>query len=171
MRWPKVGANDALSLREFTDFLRGCVEAIPHVKGVAILNDCEENYKLLKKLPEWIVQKWSKIVGEELGMTGDYPSFRRFTEFLQRESKIACNPFTSPLLMSSKVSDERFPKRAKALNIKAQVKDSTRPEFKIPSQCSVCKSEAHSIAKCSSQESPWMIKGLLFMRITSVLDI
>lgn len=148
MRWPKVGANDPLSLREFTDFLQGCVEAIPHVKGLAILNDCEENYKLLKKLPEWIVRKWNKIVVEELDMTGDYPSFKRFAEFLQKESKIACNPFTSPLLMSSKVSDEKFPKRAKAFNIKAQVKDSTRPEFKITSPCSVCKSEAHSITKC-----------------------
>ncbi len=50
--------------------------------------------------------------------------------------------------MNSNVSDEKFPKRAKAFNIKAQVKDSTRPEYKITSPCSVCKSEAHGIAKC-----------------------
>lgn len=148
MRWPKVGVNDPLSLREFTDFLQGCVEAIPHVKGLAILNDCEENHKLLKKLPEWIVRKWSKIVVEELDMTGDYPSFKRFVVFLQKESKIACNPFTSPLLLSSKVSDEKFPKRVRAFNTKAQVKDSTRTESKMISPCSVCRSETHSISKC-----------------------
>lgn len=83
---------------------------------------------------------------EELDMTGEFPSFKRFTEFLQKESKMACCTFTSPLLMSSKVSDERFPKRAKAFNTKAQVKDSIRLEFKMA--CSVCKSEAHGIAKC-----------------------
>jgi len=148
MRWPKVGVNDSLSLREFTDFLQGCVEAIPHVKGLAILNDCEENYKLLKKLPEWIVRKWSKLVVEELDMTGDYPSLKRFAEFLQKESKIACNPFTSPLLMSSKVSDESFPKRAKAFNTNAQVKDPIRMGFEITSPCSFCESKTHSIAKC-----------------------
>lgn len=49
MKWPKIGTNDPLSLREFTGFLQGCVEAVPHVKGLDILNDCEENYKLLKK--------------------------------------------------------------------------------------------------------------------------
>ncbi|XP_073785217.1 uncharacterized protein [Danio rerio] len=146
MRWPKVGVNDPFSLREFSDFLQGCVEAIPQVKGLSILNDCEENYKLLKKLPEWIVCKWNRIVVEELDMTGDYPSFKQFAEFL-KESKIACNPFTSPLLVSSKVPDDKYLKRAKAFNIKAQVKDS-RPEFKVTSPCSVCKSEMHSIVKC-----------------------
>ncbi|KAL0147052.1 hypothetical protein M9458_057576 [Cirrhinus mrigala] len=49
-RCPKIEVNDPLALRDFTDFLQGCVKAIPHVKGLAILNDCEENHKLLKKL-------------------------------------------------------------------------------------------------------------------------
>lgn len=52
MKWPKISANDPTALREFADFLQGCAEAIPHVKGLSILNDCEENHKLLKKLPE-----------------------------------------------------------------------------------------------------------------------
>lgn len=30
---------------------------MPYVKGRAILNDSEENYKLLKMLPQWIVRK------------------------------------------------------------------------------------------------------------------
>lgn len=65
-KWPKIAANDPIALREFADFLQGCVEAIPHVKGLAILNDCEENHKLLKKLPDWIVRRWSRIVVGEL---------------------------------------------------------------------------------------------------------
>ena len=75
MRWPKINTNDPLALQEFADFLQGCTEAIPHVKGLAILNDCEENHKLLKKLPEWIVRKWSRIVVEELDKSGSYPDF------------------------------------------------------------------------------------------------
>lgn len=57
MKWPKINSNDSSALREFADFLKGCAEAMPHVKGLAILNDCEENHKLLKKLPDWIVRK------------------------------------------------------------------------------------------------------------------
>ncbi|RXN10003.1 hypothetical protein ROHU_031096 [Labeo rohita] len=129
IRWPKIGVNDPLALRDFTDFLQGCVEAIPHVKGLAILNDCEENHKLLKKLPEWIVRKWNRIVVEELDTSGDYPSFKRFTEFMQKEARIACNPITSPVFMNLKGSDERFPKRAKALSTKTDAKDFSSKRF------------------------------------------
>lgn len=85
---------------------------------------------------------------EELDVIGDYPSFKRFAGFLQKESKIACNPFTFRLLLSSKVSDEKFPKRFRTFNTKAQVKNSTRTEFMMISPCSVCRSETHSISKC-----------------------
>lgn len=56
-KWPRIAANDPLALRDFADFLQGCVEAILHVKGLAILNDCEENHKLLRKLPEWLARR------------------------------------------------------------------------------------------------------------------
>ncbi|GAA6067476.1 uncharacterized protein LOC103911210 [Tachysurus ichikawai] len=153
MRWPKIGGNDPLALRDFTDFLQGCVEAIPHVKGLAILNDCEENHKLLKKLPEWIIRKWNRIVVEKLDASGDYPSFKHFTEFMQKETRIACNPITSPVFMNLKNLDERFPKRAKALSTKADVKDfsSKRLEtfsFKPKVTCFICEDEKHNIAQC-----------------------
>ncbi|CAH2307035.1 Hypothetical predicted protein [Pelobates cultripes] len=102
----------------------GCVEAIPHVKGLAILNDCEENHKLLKKLPEWIVRRWSRIVVDELDKSQEYPTFAHFTEFLQKDAKIACNPISSPFPLSTKTTDERIPKRAKALNTRTQMKPS-----------------------------------------------
>ncbi|KAL0148099.1 hypothetical protein M9458_056569 [Cirrhinus mrigala] len=149
MKWPKI-VNDPVALREFSDFLQGCVEAIPHVRGLTVLNDCEENYKLLKKLPTWIVRNWNKIVVEELDSSGDFPNFKRFSEFLQRESKLVCNPVTSSLLMSVKASDERYPKRAKAFHTRVQVKGAThqRPEFQQELQCPVCQSKAHNIVKC-----------------------
>ncbi len=78
MKWPKITANDPRSLREFADFLQGCAEAMHHVKGLSILNDCEENHKLLKKLPEWMVRRWSRIVVEELDQYGNYPSLLQF---------------------------------------------------------------------------------------------
>lgn len=142
-----------ISSREFADFLQGCAEAIPHVKGLAILNDCEENHKLLKKkLPEWIVHKWSRIVVDELDTSGNYPNLLRFTEFLNKEAWIACNPIASPLTMNFKFTDERLPKRARAFST-TQTKNSIleKQEMfinKAKSPCSVCKNEAHGIAKC-----------------------
>lgn len=154
MRWPRIGVNDYLALRDFTDFLQGCVEAAPHVKGLAILDDCEENQKLLKKLPEWVVRKWNRIVVEELDTSGDYPSFKCFTDFMQKEARIACNPITSPLFMNPKNSDE-MSKRVKAFNTKAHVKDFSSEGFetcniKPKRSCFVCKDENHTIVQCPS---------------------
>ncbi|XP_023197668.1 uncharacterized protein LOC111610010 [Xiphophorus maculatus] len=152
-RWPKINANDSLALREFSDFLHGCKEAIPHVKGLAILSDCEENHKLLKKLPEWIVRKWSRIVVDELDESGDYPDFKCFTEFLSKEAKIACNPIASPLIGNFKFADDRTQKRAKTFNTNAQQKSFSHGiqdtnDCKAKSSCYVCKSEAHGITRC-----------------------
>ncbi|XP_028833971.1 uncharacterized protein LOC114789067 [Denticeps clupeoides] len=51
--WQKIQSRDAEGLRTFADFLHACQEDMPHVKGLEILNDCEENQKLVLKLPEW----------------------------------------------------------------------------------------------------------------------
>ena len=87
---------------------------------------------------------------EELDASGDYPSFKRFAEFLKKESKIACNPVTASLFLSCKVSEDKFPKRVKALNTTDKVKGAApkTQEFNQMKPCSVCESETHYIAKC-----------------------
>ena len=77
-------------------------------------------------------------------------ALKRFAEFLKKESKIACNPVTSSLFMSCKVSEDKFPKRVKALNTTAKVKGAApkTQEFNQMKPCSICESETHYIAKC-----------------------
>lgn len=70
---------------------------MPHVKGLSILNDCEENHKLAEIA--WMVSAQNQIVVEELDQSSDYPSFRHFSEFVQKEARIACNPVASPLIL------------------------------------------------------------------------
>lgn len=85
-KWPKISGSDPLALRQFADFFQSCAEAVPYVTGLVILNDCEENHKLLKKSPDWMVCRWSRIVMDELDVSGDYPSFSHFTDFMQKEA-------------------------------------------------------------------------------------
>lgn len=153
MKWPKIGPYDSCVLRDFADSLKGCAEAMPHVKGLAILNDSEENHKLLKKLPDWAVRKWSRIVGEELDTSGEYPTFECFAKFVRKEARIACNPTTAPFLLNSGPLDEKLTKRAKAFSTSAQRKHHTYktveslPVSKPKLPCLVCKDELHGIAK------------------------
>lgn len=50
--WPKVQPKDAEGLRNSSDFLNACQDAIPQVRGLNILDDCEENQRLVLKLPD-----------------------------------------------------------------------------------------------------------------------
>lgn len=51
--WPRIQSKDADGLRSFSYFQNACNDAMPHVKGLEILNDCEENRN---KLPAGIVK-------------------------------------------------------------------------------------------------------------------
>ncbi|KAL6457443.1 hypothetical protein MHYP_G00344060 [Metynnis hypsauchen] len=93
--WPKIGAKDSFELREFVDFLRSCEAAMVHIKALEILDDCNENRKILSKLPDWLIARWSRKVLEIEEKSNKFPSFSQFVEFLTREAKIACNPVTS----------------------------------------------------------------------------
>ena len=60
--WSKISANDGCGLRRFSDFLVQCEKAIEKISSLKVLNDDQENHKLLSKLPKWAVDCWSRIV-------------------------------------------------------------------------------------------------------------
>jgi len=94
--WPKISSGDGKGLRRFSDFLDQCLAATTEIPGLAILNDCRENRSMLKKLPDWIVRKWSRTI-TEYSEKGTYPSFACFVNFLAKEAQIACNPIVASL--------------------------------------------------------------------------
>ncbi|XP_039547080.1 uncharacterized protein LOC120492862 [Pimephales promelas] len=110
-RWPKIGAAEYVKLREFSDFLQSCSDALPHIKGLQVLNDCEENQRILAKLPFWVTSRWNRYVTEQLDKDQDYPSFNQFASFVSKEARIACNPVSS--LYALKTVEEKPSKEIK----------------------------------------------------------
>jgi hypothetical protein len=51
------------------------------------LNECRENRKLLTKLPEWLIRRWSRKVAE----MRSNPQFQDFVKFIKKVD-IVCNP-------------------------------------------------------------------------------
>ncbi|XP_073732301.1 uncharacterized protein [Misgurnus anguillicaudatus] len=170
-RWPKIGAKEYIRLREFSDFLQSCSDAMPHVKGLQVLNDCEENQRMLAKLPDWVTSRWNRLVTEQLDQAKDYPGFSEFASFISKEARIACNPVSS--LYALKTSDERMLRETKqsrantfVTNVKASdaecvtsnsndANDSEDSRESRDSQTNdsvlvkcVCCGESHSIHKC-----------------------
>ncbi|XP_051803238.1 uncharacterized protein LOC127533647 [Acanthochromis polyacanthus] len=172
--WPRVGSRESGKLRQFSDFLIACSNAMPHIKGLQVLNDCEENQKMLQKLPDWLTSRWNRHVTKQLRETEEYPNFKKFADFVAKEADIACNPVTSfQALKSTEEKPSRDAKRPKAnvyvTNVRASDKtlssakthSAVENSFKNQSEpkkvstslstnpvpCMFCE-ESHSIHKC-----------------------
>ena len=103
--WPRIQPKDAEGLRNVYDFLNACQDAMPHVKGLDILNDCEENQKLVYKLPDWAASRWNRQATRSLNDRQEFPSFKDFAIFVSTEAEIACNPITSLYALRSSDSN------------------------------------------------------------------
>ena len=58
----KVASHDGLSLRKFADYLSQCETAMITISSVNALNDDREIQKIQNKLPDWMGNRWSRIV-------------------------------------------------------------------------------------------------------------
>ncbi|XP_030611515.1 uncharacterized protein LOC115798709 isoform X1 [Archocentrus centrarchus] len=144
--WPKIGSKDSLELQEFVDFLRSCETAVTQINGLEILNDCNENQKILSKLPDWLTSRWNRkvlIIEEE---TGRFPSFSQFVQFLIKEAKIACNPVTS--LHALKQCDGERAKPQGKRGHAAKVLSTNSDEKSDTLTCVFCERSGHSLYKC-----------------------
>ncbi|XP_030594029.1 uncharacterized protein LOC115786126 [Archocentrus centrarchus] len=173
-KWPKIGGKEYVKLREFSDFLQTCSNAMPHIKGLQVLNDCEENQKLLVKLPDWITSRWNRYVTEQLDQGKDYPSFQDFASFISKEARIACNPVSSlhvlkppaeiPVREAKRTKANAFVTNVKASDTSAtatkpnieeikprdsdkQKKRDIPPQISSLSKC-ICCGENHTVHKC-----------------------
>ena len=90
--WKPVCPNDAVGLRKFSDFLVQCETAMDKVSCLNVLNDIQENQKMISKLPKWLSTRWVKVVYESREKRQRFPEFSEFVKFIERESNIACDP-------------------------------------------------------------------------------
>ena len=98
-------------LEGFQIFYNTATPQFHSIKYLRVLNDSEEHQRMLKKLPSYLVSRWSRIVDKCIGeeqtdklnleevpchaREATYPSFAEFCQFLATEARIACNPVTS----------------------------------------------------------------------------
>lgn len=157
--WPKIGPRESLKLREFSDFLISCKNAMPHVKGLKVLDDCEENQKLLQKLPDWATTRWNRYVTKKLDKDEPYPGFQEFSEFIAEEARIACNPISS--LHALKRGDEKpgkDQKRLKANTLVMSTKGSQKTKRIEDKETSATEGDKGSKISPSAEENKWQIE-------------
>ncbi|XP_013763524.1 uncharacterized protein LOC106456023, partial [Pundamilia nyererei] len=128
-----------------------------HVKNLEILNDCEENKKLILKLPEWIASHWNRKVTEAVKGNKEFPSFKDFAAFMATKAEIACNPITSAYALRSSESStakqgSRDPKRNKASVLNTQTEADTERLKPVKGKerppCAFCQNNQHRLHGC-----------------------
>ena len=156
-KWPKINSKDAEGLRTFSDFLNACLQAIPHVKRLEILSDCEENQKLIQKVPDWLAARWNRQVTVKLMEGKDFPSFKDFANFVNMEAEIACNPVTSlhALHSSNTFHDKGSSKeirgnKANVLTMQTITNTDKAGANNVKSKplCMCCKDDKHQLPRC-----------------------
>ncbi|CAI5694724.1 unnamed protein product [Oreochromis niloticus] len=154
--WPKIHSKDAEQLRAFADFLHACQQAMPHIKGLDILNDCEENQKLVQKLPEWAASRWNRKVTQFMKDRQEFPAFQDFVNFMSLEAEIACNPVTSlhALRLSDLPAEKHHLKERKNKSTVLHTQTLTENEKNVPSKtslkhpCMFCHDNKHRLHSC-----------------------
>ena len=137
--FPKIPSRDNKALRRFSDLLQQTLVVMDQIKGLEILNDCRENKRLLEKLPDWLLQRWTRIVADHHTA---YPSFERFADFITTEADIACHPVTSTLTSNQRRQDS--PERRNMGNrTLANISQANDKPF-----CLLCKKSNHDLHNC-----------------------
>ena len=101
--WPKIQAGDAKGMRKYADFLVHCEKAMESISSLRVLNDDQENRKMITRLPKWIINRWSREVYRYKEEHQLFPPFSEFVKFLVKEADILCDPVTSFQSPSSEV--------------------------------------------------------------------
>ena len=127
------------------------------MKYLNVLNDPDENQRKARKLPRYLIDRWSREVDwlnkdEEQRQSGrassnvarvqmGYPPFSAFCSFLQRESRIAYNPVTAVRPPREEVAGDNFDKgwKPKGFNIRK------------PPRFSTFATDSHEIANSNTQ--------------------
>ena len=157
--WPKINARDSKSLLKFADFLKQCLAAMHTISSLSILNDSPENRKMLSKLPEWLINRWNRIVAQRKEQKSEFPPFKDFVEFVGKEANIACDSITSPqFLKVPYLTDtekgiqqpqgrKRFPGSRTLLYDVKENAEYGSAEAKTKNACALCKGK-HELDVC-----------------------
>lgn len=148
--WPRIKYKNSTDLQGLADYLRACQDAMSHIDGLAILNDCKENQRIVSKLPDDVASRWNREVTYTLERGGSYPSFAKFVQFVTTEAKIACNPITSFSALKSNDRDSSTGNHSNEVKAKSislvTASDKSQDSSRV---CFYCKEPTHFLNKCS----------------------
>ena len=175
--WKQIVPNDAIGLRKYADFLVQCATAMKKVSGLNVLNDIQENHKMVSKLPKWLSTRWARVVYKSKEEKKGFPAFSEFVDFLVTESNIACDPVNVKFNRNNEKNkrsrdtrkpDPPHPKYMSrpspgGLRTFATKSENNNPEKPATNSCQLCKAN-HHLDACERFREVGIKEGKKFTR-------
>ena len=154
--WKQIVPSDAIGLRKYADFLVQCATAMKKVSGLNVLNDIQENHKMVSKLSKWLSTRWARVVYKSKEEKKGFPAFSEFVG-LVTESNIACDPVNVKFNRNNEENkrskdtrkpDPPHPKYTSrpslgGLSTFARKSENNNPENPATNSCQLCKANHH----------------------------
>ena len=146
-KWPKIADKDHQALQKFSDFLKHIQSNLKELDTVDVLDDPKENYKMLKLLPQWCVNKWAdRIETYQEEHDEEFPPFENFVKFVSAQAKRMNNPIIAQVNSKGLSSQNSQQSSSTSSKSKASLSTSSSSDSKAPS-CRHC-GGSHSLQKC-----------------------
>ena len=141
------------------------------ITNLSILNDERQNQLLLTKLPDWLVNRWTRKVRSYTRDKDIYPPFMEFVEFIKEEAEVMNDPVASIHALRAKSQVKTQTRQSIILqSSSSENRGSTKKEqdkSKINTACPLC-SESHDLDECSSFKSKSLKERKDFVRMNNL---
>ena len=94
--WRQINEGDSKGLREFSDFLIRCKEAMKSMKSMSELDSTQILHFISAKLLSYSGIKWCRFAHEAQVQDKKLVGFKDFTNFVKQEAELANDPVFSP---------------------------------------------------------------------------
>lgn len=145
--WPKIQPRDAIQTRKLADALKQCLGAMKNIPELQRMNDHTEIERIVEKLPEKMVDKWTAKVVTLEEKEERYPSFEEFATFVKSQAKFL---YASPNSNANSNKPTEVSKSAPASKTVRQTQSSPVPPPVTKPKCLYCKIPNHKAAECYS---------------------
>ena len=167
--WRQINEGDSKGLREFSDFLIRCEEAMKSMKSMSELDSTQILQSISAKLPSYSGVKWCRFADEAQVKDKNLVGFKDFTNFVKQEAEFANDPIFSPdvlkrerkkngpardnnRLLKPKPQGGSEPSQSFATSanlVKGSEQKQQPPTRGRPPPCPICE-DKHFIAKCAT---------------------
>ncbi|XP_068716052.1 titin homolog [Montipora foliosa] len=167
--WRQINEGDSKGLREFSDFLIRCEEAMKSMKSMSELDSTQILQSISAKLPSYSGVKWCRFTHEVQSKDKKLVGFKDFANFVKQEAELANDAIFSPDVLKrerkkngpprdnnrlSKTKPQGGPDPSQSFVTSANLAKRSEQKQQPPTRvrlppCPICENK-HFIAKCAT---------------------